>query len=228
MFIYTETQLDRDKELAGLINLDLSEIQSLDSKIKDVAKMSDGPKPDDLIKLYSELKFLKLNNYLKLLMSTSLHRRNKNLKKLILETKDKKCLDFGSGVGTHAIALLENYNDVSILDVKSKVMDFAIKRITLRSLCLEMVYHHDHMLPKDYFDLVICTNVIEHVADPLKELKRIHSSLKTDGCLFLEVPETIRPEAGHFEESILLWKTEGVKFVKENFKVIEECVWTKK
>lgn len=56
-------------------------------------------------------------------MKTSIFGRHKELINLIKKTKNKMCLDFGSGVGTHAIALAENKNIVSILDVPGPLLE---------------------------------------------------------------------------------------------------------
>jgi len=44
----------------------------------------------------------------------------------------------------------------------------------------------------NYFDLVICNNLWEHVPDPLHLLSRIAKILKTDGCIIISTPSRYR------------------------------------
>ncbi len=46
----------------------------------------------------------------------------------------------------------------------------------------------DMALPRATFDAVTLWDVLEHLADPTDQLRRIHGSLKPDGVLFLNVP----------------------------------------
>lgn len=43
-------------------------------------------------------------------------------------------------------------------------------------------------LPEGYFDLVIMNHTLEHVDDPTAVIKKVHGLLKTDGILFVDVP----------------------------------------
>lgn len=231
--ILDESQKERDLELSKLTGISLNEI----GKIKlfdcngklDIANLVisknnyESIKPCKLEDLY---KHTKLEN-LKIVMYTSVNKRGKELIKILKQTENKVCLDYGSGVGTHAIALLENNNKVEILDVAGETLDFAKKRISLRGFNVK-VWTTKDVLPDNYFDLVICTNVLEHVVSPLKSLKQIHKSLKKNGTLHLLVSKSINPSKKHFKFSIDEWKTKGMKFVNENFLNKEKYLYIKK
>lgn len=46
---------------------------------------------------------------------------------------------------------------------------------------------------KEKFDIIILNHSLEHVLDPIKDLAKIHSLLKDDGLLYIELPDVERP-----------------------------------
>jgi SAM-dependent methyltransferase len=48
--------------------------------------------------------------------------------------------------------------------------------------------HQSSLLPSNYFDGIICTQVLEHLEDPLRALINLHSSLKCGGVIIITVP----------------------------------------
>jgi len=221
MGVLQENQLQRDKELAKLLNMTLEEVQKLPIASPDAIRVSDGNQPKDLEDLYHDYKFMNFPAYLRTLMKTSATRRHPELFKFLKSVKHKNCLDFGSGVGTHAIALLENDNSVGILDVPGKLMIFAEQRIRARGydkIC--GAYFNWMDLPDNLYDVVICTDVLEHVEDPIHELERIRKTLKIGGALHLQVSTMIKPSSGHFASSIEKWKKEGPSYLKKYFQKI--------
>jgi UDP-N-acetylglucosamine 4,6-dehydratase/5-epimerase len=116
-----------------------------------------------------------------------------------------RVLEIGCGLGyvTQGFADIAN---ISVLDIS----DSALERV--RPIC-ENVYHIDNVesLPDDYFDLIVCHNVVQHVpTTPLiKELKHAIRSLKPTGTFALEyvwangtednglVPDPAWATAGH-------------------------------
>lgn len=229
MNILNETQLDRDKELAKLLNLSLEKVQSLPIATPDAIRISTGEKPDKLEDLYYNYEHLNFPAYLRTLMRTSVTCRHPQLFKFLKSIKGKVCLDFGSGVGTHAIALLENENDVDILDIPGKLLNFAVGRIVERGYCSRsIVLYNDANLHDDYYDVVICTDVLEHVEDPIKELCRIRRTMKIDGMLHLQVSTMVKPSSGHFKESIDRWKLAGDSYLKKYFEKVGATLYRRK
>jgi len=227
MSILTETQMDRDKELAYLLNLPLKEVQDLPIATPDSIRISDGTKPDNLEDLYRDYKYLNFPAYLKTLMYTSVTRRHSELFKLLKETRNKRCLDFGSGVGSHSIALLENNNKVTMLDVPGKLANFALKRCANRLHFVHVQANYIKLDP-DTYDIVICSDTMEHVNDPIYELNRIRMSLKKNGILHLQVSVMIKPSSGHFASSINKWKFDGQKYLEQYFIKEGQTIWRKK
>ena len=234
MGILNETQLNRDKELAKLLGMSLNDVQNLPIASPDSIRICSEEKaktitPEEYYKLYSEYTYLNWPAYIRTLMKTSATRRHPELFKLLQETKEKVCLDFGSGVGTHAIALLENKNIVGILDVPGQLLEFARQRIMKRGLHHECgVYFNWMNLPDNEFDVIICTDVLEHVEDPIKEICRIRKALKIGGLLHIQVSMMIKPSSGHFASSINKWKQAGPSYLKKYFKKEGATLWRRK
>lgn len=214
--ILKEKQEQRDRELSELTGVSIEKIKELA-----ITKPSCGyvePETEEgYIELYSKDYGIKTVEYMRILMRTSINARDEELYQLINRTSGKKCLDFGCGVGTHAIALLERDNDVSVLDVPSPLLDLTIKRAALRNLSFEKVYSNDDKLPNSKFDVIICTNVLEHVYDPIEDINRITKSLRKHGELHLVVSNKIKPSSGHFKRSVEMWREEGNAFMKKHY-----------
>jgi len=160
-------------------------------------------------------------------MYTSLFRRNKELFTILKKTENKVCLDFGSGSGTHAIALLENNNTVDLLDIEGPLLNFAKKRIRKRGFSYKECFNNSKELPKNNYDLVVCADVLEHCFDPALELSLIKESLKINGLLALEVSEMVKPSSGHFGRSIDIWNKQGKKILAEHFKLVKANLYQK-
>lgn len=233
MSILTETQLDRDEELSMLLGIPLKAVQKFPIAEPDSICICNEEKakiitPEEYYKLYSEYTDLNWPAYLRTLMKTSATRRHPDIFKLLKETKNKDCLDFGSGVGTHALALLENGNTVGLLDVPGKLLNFAGQRIALRGLYDKCGWYFNWMdLPDNCYDVVICTDVLEHVEDPIKELCRIRRTLKISGVLHIQVSTMIKSSSGHFASSINRWKEAGPSYLKKYFKKEGATIWRK-
>ena len=78
------------------------------------------------------------------------------------------------------------------------------------------------------FDIVICTDVLEHAFNPIRELKRITNCLKPLGKLHLQVSNKVKPSSGHFKQSILKWRESGPKFLKKYYTRISEKNYQKR
>jgi SAM-dependent methyltransferase len=95
---------------------------------------------------------------------------------------DMHVLEIGCGLGyvTQGFSKIAN---ISVLDISKTALD------RVRPFC-ESVYHINDVeaLPSDYFDLIICQNVVQHVpTEPLTvELKHAIRSLAPTGTFAVE------------------------------------------
>lgn len=97
-------------------------------------------------------------------------------------------LDVGCGVGTLALYFSQFAQRVTGLDVSSRAIEIArkaqravgAKNVTFRRAELQA--------ERDHFDLVICTEVIEHIADDADFLRQLSKRLHKQGLLLLTTP----------------------------------------
>jgi ubiquinone/menaquinone biosynthesis C-methylase UbiE len=229
--ILDETQDQRDKELSKLTGVDINKIKTYKIASPDAIRVFGGDKAptteSEIEELYKDYRDLNLVAYLRTLMYTSIYGRHKELINLLRKTKGQSCLDFGSGVGTHGIALAENKNPIIILDVPGPLLDFTIKRFKNRNLGCIPLENHDE-LPTDEFGVVICTDVLEHVFDPIKELDRIYKSMIVGGVMHLQVSHMKKNSSGHFGPSIDKWEKEGPTYLSQRFKKIGNTTYIKR
>ena len=237
MSVLKESQKERDVELSKILELPLEAIENIDIFNKDNIKIFDEacqkpPKNQTEYEgLYKCYKNLDIVSYIKTLMYTSVYKRGKDLQKN-LDLASGNCLDFGSGVGTHSIYMIQNGCRVGVLDVpNSPLLDFTIRRLKYRGMIdknkfIEL-YYSSQYLPSNFFDYVNCLDVLEHVYNPLAEIKNIYNTLKIDGILHLQVSKMIKPSSGHFQDSIIKWLNEGFDFLKSYFKEESNNIYRK-
>ena len=99
--------------------------------------------------------------------------------------KDKRVFDPGCGLGFFSAICQNKGANVFAMDVGTNLI--AKTREKSDSLCA--VGSVLHIPFKDnFFDLIICTEVIEHTPDPMKSIPELHRVLKKGGLLVLTVP----------------------------------------
>ncbi len=163
----------------------------------------------------------KFASYVTTLSLTSLRARAKDLFELIRkQTKENKVLEYGCGTSTHGIACAQLGCEVHICDISQKMMDIANLRYLSRNLKVKQHIILDHFpltIPKKYFDTIICTDVVEHIPDPISLLNNFISWLKVGGIIHLQVSSHIDLQKGHLPQAIHEWKTKGLDILKNKF-----------
>ncbi len=92
-------------------------------------------------------------------------------------------LDFGGGIGTHTLyaASLEEVDHVFFVDLNPKNRSFVELRSKMLGLEDKISFHRDiNSLGQVLFDSVICLDVLEHLADPSKQLVSFLDVMKPD------------------------------------------------
>lgn len=111
--------------------------------------------------------------------------RKKLIEQVISElplTKKSKILDFGAGSGVN-LNMLKKYGNVDIHE-KNK---FARSQLKKKYKNINKVFSN-LKLKKNYYDLILLADVIEHVKKPKILLKELKKSLKKNGFLLITVP----------------------------------------
>lgn len=97
-------------------------------------------------------------------------------------------LMFGDGVGSDTIYLHSFFGETSnfwYFDIpESKTYEFAIKRFKKRGMSLKICGNIDE-LPQNFFDVIVCLEVLEHLPNPLELISRISIYLKNGGKVFI-------------------------------------------
>jgi ubiquinone/menaquinone biosynthesis C-methylase UbiE len=157
---------------------------------------------------------------------TSMRRRPADLLNYIRNITPCNVLDYGSGSGTHSIACAQKGCEVSAFDISGKMLSLMWKRVEKRgidiSLMIVQVIVPIDRLPDDFYDFVICADVIEHVPDPVELLKHFIRKMKLGGVIHLHVSKQINLRKGHLPEAIYAWFGEGIKLLSAHFEKISE------
>jgi len=98
---------------------------------------------------------------------------------------DKKIniLDFGAGSGTN-IQMLNSFGNVYVYEKNKKISDF-LKEKFKSSENIKIVKDFNN---KDFFDLIVVADVIEHIKDDKLIINQLSNSLKKNGKLLLTAP----------------------------------------
>jgi len=99
-----------------------------------------------------------------------------------------KVLDFGGGIGTHALAasLLSNVEHVWFVDLNPQNRNFVKQRSIQLGVEDKISVHRDlQSTSKVIFDSIICLDVLEHLPDPSKQLEIFLKNLSPEGVALM-------------------------------------------
>jgi 2-polyprenyl-3-methyl-5-hydroxy-6-metoxy-1,4-benzoquinol methylase len=99
----------------------------------------------------------------------------------------RRALDFGGGVGSHAIALAALDLTVTLADVSEEMLRFAGWRAELRGRPVRLLHVDRESLDEGY-DFVAAIDVLEHLPGPAATLAWLGDRLRMGGWLFLSMP----------------------------------------
>ena len=103
-------------------------------------------------------------------------------------------LEVGPGSGIYLPILCELFADVSGVDIETAYLDNARPLLeTYPHLSLKVDDITNSKLPPHSFDLILCTEVIEHIPDSARALSEMHKRLKPGGVLILSTPQKYSP-----------------------------------
>ena len=106
----------------------------------------------------------------------------------LVEGKNKKILDIGCYDGTLGNILIKNKNEVYGLEINKEVAEIAKKKgLRVKVQNIESGFG----FKDNFFDVIIASEVIEHIADTDFFLNEIYKSLKKNGYLIISTPNVV-------------------------------------
>lgn len=105
-----------------------------------------------------------------------------------------RALEVGPGSGIYLPVLCELFSEVSGVDIETAYLDHArplLEKYPHLSLQVDDITHSK--LPPHSFDLILCTEVIEHIPDSQRALAEMRKLLKPGGVLILSTPQRYSP-----------------------------------
>lgn len=115
-----------------------------------------------------------------------------NLRKLVInEVIGDNILDAGCGTGHLTLELLKRGFNVTATDYSQELIDFSKEKIYQAGFYPDMYQldlRIDNILKKEYFDTIICLDVLEHIDDDIQVIHNLKNALKPGGLLIISVP----------------------------------------
>lgn len=105
-------------------------------------------------------------------------------------TEGKRVLEVGFGTGAGVLQYAQDAESVVAIEIDKAAVEFAMKVFPLYNVCWWVQDILDY--EGGEFDYIVMIEVLEHVADPDKALKRIYDLLVPGGKALLTVPNAKR------------------------------------
>jgi 2-polyprenyl-3-methyl-5-hydroxy-6-metoxy-1,4-benzoquinol methylase len=129
------------------------------------------------------------------------HARGKRFYKLICryvkDTARLKVLDVGCGTGELLAQFDRDRNDLYGVEPDQTACKLA--RMLVPGSRIESVAGESLPFSDEYFDIVTSFHVLEHVESPERVISEMLRVLRPDGSLFVECPNYLYPQEGHYE-----------------------------
>lgn len=153
--------------------------------------------------------------------------RAHNILKTLPKQKHLKILDAGCGPGTYSLTLAKEGHTISGFDINKKKIAQSQninKQLGMNvNFSVKSIYDLGGY-PKNYFDVIICSDVLEHLKKDFKALEQLYKVLKKGGCLIVTVPADTYLNRKYLKifEHERLYTKELLKniFTKNNFSII--------
>ena len=101
------------------------------------------------------------------------------------EVEGQRVLDFGSGIGTSALMLAMQGNQVDCVEINKELKKFTEFRMEKHlNGKRPMRFVSGSVFPANTYDMVIAIDVFEHLPDPLAKLGQLMAALKPGGQMF--------------------------------------------
>lgn len=99
-----------------------------------------------------------------------------------------RILDVGCAQGTLGLMLAERGLRVSLLDIRPENIAYARSRVDKGQVDFHVGLLSESCPPENDYDVVVCTEVLEHVPAPAQFLTKLKGKLRPGGALVLTTP----------------------------------------
>jgi 2-polyprenyl-3-methyl-5-hydroxy-6-metoxy-1,4-benzoquinol methylase len=107
-----------------------------------------------------------------------------------LGLRGERALEIGPGSGVYIPLLKESCREVHVADCEQAYLSAIEKRYASDSgVKISVDDITQSKLPSDHFDLVLCTEVVEHIPDSRPAFKHLARVLKPDGVMVVSTPQ---------------------------------------
>jgi len=125
------------------------------------------------------------------------NKNNKNLKEFI-------CLDIGCSAGLITSFISKNFKKTIGIDTDFNAIKSA-KKLSNKKLNFINASALEIPFKDNFFDLVICNHIYEHVPDAQKMFNEIYRVLKNNGICYLSAGNKYNIMEGHYKLPFLSW-----------------------
>ena len=101
----------------------------------------------------------------------------------------KAVLDFGCGIGDLCFAMEKACPGATVhgYDINAATSDYMKWRIAKHDYKTQVFVGGEFHWPENFYDVIFCMDVLEHMKNPLDYVRKIHKMLKPGGTLLAEV-----------------------------------------
>jgi len=101
-----------------------------------------------------------------------------------------RSLEIGPGSGVYVPTLVDTFAETYLADCEPVYLNAIREQYANNSRVVTVVDDiTKSALPSNYFDLILCTEVVEHIADSPAALNQMARILKPDGVMVLSTPQ---------------------------------------
>lgn len=113
----------------------------------------------------------------------------KDFLKMTLIKKGCRCLDAGCGIGNNLPTLLKFSKNIFACDIYDNAISYSKEKHKNAFISFIKADINQIPFPSNYFDIIICTEVIEHIDNPTQTIKELFRVLKNNsGYLIISSP----------------------------------------
>jgi 2-polyprenyl-3-methyl-5-hydroxy-6-metoxy-1,4-benzoquinol methylase len=109
---------------------------------------------------------------------------------MIESHKGASCVDIGTGIGNNLSTLLKYFGNIAAIDVSESALKILQERYGKNGdqIVVKNIDAHRLDYPPESFDLVVCTEMLEHCLKPKEVLIECIRILKPGGYIFISGP----------------------------------------